>query len=331
MRWLSTLITGLLLAACLLGCAGSLDGPARQAPNQSGVKATGRDGQREVVAIVNGEPIPGERLSTELREAVGGLVLSELVLDRMIEVELRSQGLEVTQADLARERSMLNETLGADDAGSPALLAAIRSRRGLGPTRLEGLVRRSAGLRTLAASNVEVTPEEIDLARRIRFGERREIRVIVTNDPASAARARQRVTAAGAPPGAFSRVAREVSVDPSAARGGLLDPISVHDPAYPRPLRRAIADLGVGEVTAVIPVEDQFAVARLEGVIPPPPGDEPTDTAIEAELRRRKERVEMERIATRLMREAEVTVLDPALHWSWEARRSSRSGNVSPP
>ena len=84
-------------------------------------------------------------------------------------------------------------------------------------------------------------------------------------------------------------------------------------------------------MTAVIPVEDQFAVARLEGVIPPPPGDEPTDTAIEAELRRRKERVEMERIATRLMREAEVTVLDPALHWSWEARRSSRSGNVSPP
>ena len=81
-------------------------------------------------------------------------------------------------------------------------------------------------------------------------------RLLVVSAVEEAQRLRAQIVAGGS----FAELSRERSIDPSAARGGLIGPI---EPALLRPeLRAALAALAGAEVSPVIPVPTGFAIVQ---------------------------------------------------------------------
>lgn len=271
-----------------------------------------------VVAIINGSPLRWAALADGLYEAAGGQVLREVVLDAMIDVELRRAGLTVTTDDITSERKRFERELALSvDANTGARLTdAVLRGRGLGPSRSEALVRRSASLRKLVIGSVRVSDAEIRLARSIREGPQHTIRVIETPYAGEASALAERLR--GSSIDDFARAAGKTSIDATASQGGLIGAISLDDPSYPQALRDAAKRLQPGQTSGVIGLDRSFVILRLDDVAPGRPS-ESGDDAIRATLRDRKERVAMSVLGDRLLRDASVSVLSPSLGWSWDS------------
>lgn len=301
----------------LWGCA-SDPGPAKP-----------RRDQDASVAIVDGVVIHEGELAPAMREIAGGSALEEHVLGVALERACREAGVRVTDADVERERDDLLGALVFEDGQRPddrvGALEAVRVRRGLGPARFEALLRRNAMLRALVGDQGDPSVDEIDLALRIRHGERRRVRLIVTDSEQGAAAAIDRVRAHAAEVGvapAFAEEATRTSIHPSAGAGGLIEQMSPADPAYPGALRDAVRDTAPGEITPIVGVDARWGAALVEAVIPadPGPASDAERATVAAELRRRKQRLAMDRLAGDLVRKADVVVLDPSVAWSFRAR-----------
>jgi len=273
-------------------------------------------------AILDGDAIEWNALHRAMVEAAGALALEEQVLDRLLEAEARRRGVVVASADLQREELALEASLG-DVAALPAerrrLVEEIRRRRGLGTDRYEALLRRTALLRALVRPRVEITPEQLDLAMTIRFGEKRRVRVIAVSTLTEAQAVLTRLDRGEA----FQEVAAQWSSDPSAARGGLIEPFSLADPSYPGAFRDAAAELSPGEVSGAIALPSGFAIIRLEEIIP---GDDVELSTVRPivleDARLEQERVLMTQLARRLLAEANLRILDPTLESAWRRRRA---------
>lgn len=280
-----------------------------------------------VAAIVAGQAIRWEDLRPRLAEAAGAAVLEEIVLDRLVAGELRARSIAITDGDVAREADLLAEAM-ARTAGvaSPderaSLVESIRRGRGLGDVRFSAMLRRNASLRALVRDEVTVSAEDADLAYQVRHGPKVTLRIIVVADQGRAIEVHRRVapeTGQGEP---FGEVAAEVSTDASRYRGGLLEPLSAADPAYPAALRRAAADLAVGQVSQPFALDSGYAIIRVESRTPGDGADRAAvDADLHAEVRLVRERVAMDRLAMRLLADNRVTVFDAALQWSWEGRQ----------
>lgn len=295
------------------------------------------------LALVEGVPIATEEAEGRLRELAGGVVLEELALEQLLEGELRKAGLSIGQEEIERERALLARTVnaGMEETGSAeaaadaaaTAIAAVRRARGLGPLRYEALLKRNAMLRRLVEDEAagSVTDEDVDLAMTIRYGPKARVRIIVTRTQREAAKIRGDLEKE---PGRFAELAMRRSVDASAARGGLLAPISTADPAYPLALLTAIdglvarAKVGADEaalISDVVLIDGGYALVKLEERLA---GTEPEDSAaaraaMRAEVVLVRERSLMEARAARLLEEAAVTVFDPSMFWAWEQRTGS--------
>lgn len=276
--------------------------------------------------MLDGEPIPWGVLRPALAEAAGGIVLEEAVLDRLLAREAERVGVAITPADINRERGLVLESfvqggLASTRDEASRLLASIRRARGLGESRYAALLRRNAILRALVAPRVAVTPDAVDQAFMYRFGERYRARLIVVPSLAAATEAVRRLERGED----FSALAAEASIDASAARGGVLEPISPADPAYPVAVRSALRALSPGGISAPIAVDQGYAVLRLDAVLPafsPPPDRAEAEPMLEREVRLQQERLLMNQLARSLLDSARLTVLDRALDDAWRARAS---------
>lgn len=264
--------------------------------------------------LVNGRPVTRGRLWPLLAEAAGEAVAEEAALELLLGRELERRGLALTASMLKAERERLLGSLGVEGSG-PGVLERVRRRRGLGPERLEALLRRNAALRALTDGRVEVSGDEIRLAHRVTHGPRIEARVIVLATQREAAEVRRRLEGRGLD--AFIRAAIDRSVDTTASVGGLLGPISPADPAYPASVRAVLSELEPGELSRVVALREGYAVFRVERAIPADGVTiEEAREGIERRLRERKQRLEMERLARDLLNDADVNVLDPSLGWA---------------
>lgn len=253
------------------------------------------------------------------------MALQEVVLDRLLARECERRGIRITEADLATERQALTDTLvrdaGASAADAERLLERIRRQRGLGDARFAALLRRNAQMRRLVAPEVSITTDEVAQAFRMLHGEKYRARVIIVPTHAQAARIRSELEGGAGPlTPRFIEAAVAHSTDASAARGGLINPISPADPAYPASVREALAATEPGRLTPVVAVDRGFAILLLEERIPAD-GTALATVApqIEAQVRRRRERLLMDELARRLLAGARLTPLDRALEWSMNA------------
>lgn len=332
-------LTALGILGVLGGCAGQTGSAEPGGPPLRGLDAARRESSpvsgnqpaTEVPPVViAGEAVPYSELRPLLAEAGGAQAIEEIALERLISTAAAREGVRVTEDDVRAERAFLAETLarvaGVTPDQSERLIGELRRTRALGPARFEGLLRRQAMLRKMAAPRVEVSAAQLSQGLAIRFGPKVRARLIVAaaerDASACMSRLREVARSGGDVRGAFIREAVSVSSDESAARGGLVEPISASDPTFPVAFRQAIAGGTPGSLHGVIALDRGFAIALVEEIIPAQ--GEPSAAErerLERDIRLRAERNEMQKIADGLLRDATITVFDRDLRWAWEERR----------
>jgi foldase protein PrsA len=270
-------------------------------------------------ALVEGRIVDWGELQPLLNEAAGADVLAEVILDRMLARELHDAGILITAEDVDAERALFYETLSDDPDVAARLARQVRARQGLGPTRLDRLLKRNAALRALVRDRVEINDEAVRGMYDIVHGPKRQARLIIAPTLNDAQAAINRVNAGEL----FADVAVDVSTDTSAARGGLLEPISRADASYPQAMREALWALAPGEVSRPVFLSDSYAVLSLIRVVD---GDGADPFAVRPDLERlvrlNQERILMDNLARRLLTEASVTIIDKNVKWSWDSRRN---------
>ena len=284
--------------------------------------------------ILDGEAIGWDTLQPRLAEASGAEVVEEVALDRLVAAECRRRNVTITGTDIDAERTLLIGALTDVQRGDlppdqiEQLVARLRAQRGLGPQRWNALLRRNAMLRALVAPQVTVSDEAIERMHERLYGPDYPVRLIVTPTAIEASEAIRRIKA-GEP---FGVVAAQVSTDPSADRGGIIDPINMADPTWPQAVRATVRQLagagqygvagGVAVVSDPILLDSGYAVIWLERT--PDPKSVPTISSVRTDLERlvrlEQERLYMQREARRLLGAASITVLDPSLEWARQSR-----------
>jgi len=302
---------GALLAGCaqapITGARTRLEPPraVQESENSSDPAGTGRS---NIALLVGGEPIGWDILRPLLAEAAGGEVVEELALEYSLRAELRARGLTVgdSQVEAARETWL---ALLEDSGVSVEAEAEIRRRRGLGRERFRRLLWRNAALRALIdPADVTVSDSEIGLAKQIRTGRRYLVTGAITPAASDALlmAGAARDDAAGAAVGLW-RAATAKNLTPFRTSMSLLDP------AYPESVRRALPSVQIGQPSPAIAVENGFGIVVVEAVFESTPGSAINDAAMRRELSIRKTRLEMERLARRLIDRADISRLDRSL------------------
>lgn len=275
---------------------------------------------------IDGQAVDWPAVSDRLAEAAGAVVVEEVALDHVIQREAAARGIQLTQADIDRERQWLaravDEGARAPGVDPASLVREIRERRGLGPERFAALLRRNAALRAMVRGTVEVSPEQIERAWRTRHGERVRVRIIITPSMADAQNLRSQALAAGSDEYTFAKLAETYSTDNSAPLGGLIEPFSTEDPAYEENVRRVAASLQPGQIGPVVSTRNGHAVVLMTDRIPSDGVTlEQSRDRLREQITLRQERISMDQLANQLLSTAHVRVLDPALSWSVEAGR----------
>lgn len=303
----------LAVHAGLAGCQSPAGRPAGAVvPEQSG------GGAASVLGYLNGQPIHWSDLQAPLVESGGGQVLGEIVLGRMIDQKLGERGLRVGQEMIEREKSLLASTLHDDPDQVQRLLDELRGRRGLGEHRYQQLLVRNAGLRLLVQGEVEVSEAAVAQEYELAHGPRYETRLIVVGSLPVAAGLVKRARAGES----FTDLAIASSTDVSASQGGLLGAISLADPSFPEAVRQTLRAMVPGQVSDPVALDAGFAVLRLERKIDGSGVElEPVRGELSQRVRRRVERMLMQRLARAMLSESDLVVLDPLLQVSWQRQR----------
>jgi hypothetical protein len=275
--------------------------------------------------IVNGTPLPLARVTTSALEAAGAVALEEAVLDQLLDHELTRSGCPLPPDAAEQERRQLFARISADsgvgEEEAGLLIERFRTSRGLGPVRFASLLTRNAKLRALVRKLELVKASDVEEAVKAELGPKATARLIVTTTSTEAANLRTQVDAAS--PGErsvrFAQLAFEHSRDSSSPRGGLFGPVSHADPSVPASLRPFLS-LAPGELSPIVAIDSGFAVLLIESQIPASPADPAVRAQALAKVTGRKEREAMDKLASELMLDAKVTVLDEPLRWSWERR-----------
>ncbi|MEN0020232.1 MAG: peptidyl-prolyl cis-trans isomerase [Planctomycetota bacterium] len=295
-----------------------------EADTASRASATGGTAERPPL-LVNGRAVPWSSLRPLLAEAAGAIAIEEIALDAAIEQTAQQAGVTVTRADINREQDLLVRSIAADaslDRGEAQRVAeTIRRNRGLGPDRFARLLRRNALLRALVQPEIEIGEDELRTAYEVLHGERYVVRVLVVERRADAARFRSEIAAAADPERRFIELAGEHSTDATASRGGLTEPISPADPAYPAAIRAVVDGLQPGQLSTVVALDGSFAVVRGQAVVP---GSGRSSSAVrgslEERVRTRQERIAMDALSRRLLESSQIAPFDESLGWSWRTR-----------
>jgi len=273
-------------------------------------------------ALVNGMPVTWGELRPLLNELAGAEALQEIVLDRKLAEFLPQAGISITEDDIAREKKLLLESLNDDPNVAMRLLDELRERQRLGKTRFEALMRRNAGLRALVQANVVVSPDAVRNMHDTVHGPKRQARLMLFADLEAAQSAINLVNSGVS----FNDVAAEMSIDSSAPRGGLLEPISQSDPNYPEALRQTLFTLEPGKMSGPVLIDNKYAVIMLVKRIA---GDamslDEARPSLERLVRLNHERLLMDQIARHMLQDSAISVFDEELHESWKRRGKKSS------
>ncbi|MBI1337250.1 MAG: hypothetical protein GC164_09850 [Phycisphaera sp.] len=318
----------------LPGCAGDSGGmpwdegtpPPPSAQNRATSENLNQDSARpqsdlnKPIAFIDGQPVQWGDISNALLEAQGAQVLGELVLEQRLNALMARRGLKTDDQAIDHEQSYLLESLSDNADQAQRLLNELRDRRGLGKERYQRFLRNRAMMRALVRDDAVVTDTAIRQAYELRFGPLYEVRIIVTPNLSAAADAVRRARAGET----FSDLAVAVSTDSSRSQGGLLSPLSLEDPTYPKVVRDVIRALSPGQVSDPVSLESGYAVVKLERKIErkQPPFDDVKDE-LALSVRRNVEDLLMQQLARSELTQAQVVPMNPALAKGWKSQKVS--------
>ncbi|MCH2160580.1 MAG: peptidylprolyl isomerase [Phycisphaerales bacterium] len=294
----------------LLSTTGCVSGSGTSTPPST--TTTSLPAPARPVATWQNERVTLDELKDALLEAVGQDVLREYLLDLAVQREARRANIALEPGMIDRERALLVESLSDDPDRAELLLTELRDVRGLGPRRFNQLLQRSALLRAMVSSEVEV-PESLARATwDSEHGPKRVARVISVDDLGTA----QEVQARLASGGDFAELAATMSLDRSAPRGGLLAPVSREDPAWPLAFRNALFETEPGVPSPPVIVDGRYLLVLVERE--EPASDVTYEAGFEDAMRTARlaaERLLMDRLARRLLVERDLKVIDRSIRW----------------
>ncbi len=235
---------------------------------ESAVASGGAESGPQVVALVNGLPIPRERLAEECLRRHGAMVLDDL-LDKMLVLQAcQAQNLVITKEDvndeIARQATKFK-------LNTKMFLQLLEEERGVKPERYAAdIVWPMLAMRQLARDKIQVTQEEIDRAYQYEFGPSVKVRMIAVKDEEKAKQIHQQVAM---DPSEFKRLAKQESTDQSSASvEGLLPPIRKN--SGDDLIEHMAFQLKPDEVSEIFQVANQYVIlqcVRHEPATPPHP------------------------------------------------------------
>jgi parvulin-like peptidyl-prolyl isomerase len=215
--------------------------------------------QHDVMAVVNGQDIRRDALASACVDRFGTEVLEGLVNKWLIMHHCQNRGLTVTDEEIDAE---INRMAARFKIGREQWLDMLQRERGINVEQYKrDILWPTLALRKVAANDLTVSDQELQKAYDARFGAAVKCRLIVVSDRQLADQLHRQTTAN---PDDFARLAMQHSVDVnSASIGGLIQPIRRHvgDPN----IERAVFALQPNQISAVIPVAEQFAILKCEG------------------------------------------------------------------
>lgn len=221
-----------------------------------------------VVATVNGDQITLQELGAECLLRHGEEVLESEISKLLLNQQLKSSGVTVTQADIDAEILHAAELAGMlDAAGKPDVkkwIKAATEEQGLSEAQyLEDSVWPSTALKKLTAPDVKVEEADIHKGFEANYGERVRCRAIVLGSMRLAQdvwnKARKNPS-----PEYFGDLAEAYSVEPtSKALRGEVPPIGRHG-GQPQ-LEDAAYQLQEGQLSGIIQVAENYVILRCDG------------------------------------------------------------------
>ena len=217
----------------------------------------------DVMAIVNGQDISRRDLTNACIQVHGEKVLEALVNKHLILNHCQKRGIEITAADIDAE---INRMAKRFKLGREQWLELIESERGFTPEQYaRDIVWPTLALRSLAASEIQPTAEEVQRALEKQYGEKIQARLIALSSREQAERIHSELLA---DPDRFPRLAIEHSIDVnSASIGGMIQPISRH--VGDQSIEQAAFSMHPGQISPILEVAGQFVILRCEQRIPP--------------------------------------------------------------
>ena len=267
-------------------------------------------------ALWKGQAIEWSELQPLLSERAGASTIEEVMLGRQLDALLKERNLVIDDALLRAEQQQVLDSLSDNADRSERLLLELRAVQGLGERRWNNLLRRNAAARRLVADQVHVTHDAIEAALDASHWARRRCRVMALPDLRQCAEAKRRIES-GEP---FGEVAASVSTDRSAARGGLVNPVSRLDPTWPSAFRQTLWSLQPHGVSSPVLVDSGYVLIQLEEELPASTMDAAmARVKAERDVRRGQERVQMEALLSGLRQaQHDVVLFDASLQDGWD-------------
>ena len=219
--------------------------------------------EHDVMAIVNGEDINRLDLQRACAERYGQEVLESMVNKKLIMHHCEKRGITVTQQDVEDEVERMAKRF---KLSREHWLELLTNERGITEQEYKrDILWPTIALRKLVATELTVTEAELRKEYEQQYGASVRARIIVVGNQA---KAQELYQALSANPDDFARLAMTESIDVnSRSIGGLIQPIRMHlgDPG----IERAAFALQPGQVSNIIPIGEQFALLKCEGINPP--------------------------------------------------------------
>jgi hypothetical protein len=260
-----------------------------------------------VVALAGTKPVRLDDILPALIEIGGKEVMEDYVLTLALEDELKNKNLSVTPKDIETEE-LLFKTMYSNLTEDKVQL--VLRNKGLGTKRQRQLFWRNAALRKLVFDEVHLTDDATKRMFSIVHGVTYPTRIIVTSTQKEAGVVIDQLQS-GTP---FIDLAVQHSIDSSASRGGLVEPIPIADPLWPESIREALPNVSIGEFSNPIFIGDRWIIVKVIGEkMSSDVSFEEAKSEMEKLAKLAQERFLMEELATALRNKYSVTYFNPEL------------------
>ena len=265
------------------------------------------------MAYVNGQPIAMSDLHDLLVRGYGLPIAQQLIANELARQAARNKGVSATEEEVQREHEMtLEQTFAqAENARQrEQMLDQLLAERSITRGQWMLIMRRNALLRKLVPPQMQVTEAEL----REEFGRQYDRKAVIRHIEVASLSEAQKVRQL-AEKEDFARLVQKHSIHASRANGGLLPPIGASTAQVSPAMRdAALALKTVGELSDPVQTGMTFHILRLEEIVEPKEAKlADVRDKITASLKERKVRVFQNQMLARMIQEAKIEYVNPAL------------------
>ena len=267
------------------------------------------------IAKVGDAVITYDQVAEEAFARYGKEVLDQLINRTTIEIACRQRGIVVSEAEVEQEVRNISQEYGLDPT---AWLQMLQAERNVTPLQYKrDIIWPMLALKKLAGSDVKITDADIRKAFERDYGAKVRARMIMMDNPrrleevwrqvndacAAAAKEAAPEDAIVKAAGAFGRIAREHSVEPtSKALDGVIPPIRRHTGPENVNVENAAFNLKPGEISGIVqlpsPGAPRYVVLFCEGYTDPVVAPEQMSLVRDEILAQLKKEKTQENVAT---------------------------------